>query len=843
MGKKIFRMKSICALVISVCMAHSGTSLAEEYFNPAFLEMDDAAPGGVSDLSVFERAESQTPGAYLVDISVNNEAMTAYPRNILFSKNADGKLEACITAEELGLWGVRTKSYPKLSSGEGQCADISAIPGAFTDFQFNRQRLNFSIPQIAMNTPSLDAVPPELWDEGIPAFLMNYSANSYQSRIRGIDSYNSTYLNLRPGLNIGPWRLRNYTTWQRSNHGMNKWDTVYSYIQRNIVALESQMIVGDSTAPSDVYDSVPFRGFQLSSDDDMLPSSIRNYAPVVRGVARSEAHVIVRQNGYVVYDTTVAPGAFEITDLASTGGSGDLDVTVKEADGSEQHMIIPYASLPVLQREGRFRYSLTGGQYRSYDSRTEKNTFLQGTSIYGLPWGVTLYGGLQNAGDKYQSYALGVGKNIGAWGAFSADVIHSISTPENDHKQQGQSYRIRYSKNFQQTGTNFTIAGYRYSTDGFHSLEETLGTYRSSGDIPGYISERRRNRAELMVSQDLGQTLGAFNLSLVREDFWDKTRRSLSANVGYYKNIGDVGLNINYSWNRNTELYGFAATDKVFALELTVPLDSLFGRTYASYGSTHTSGVGTRHHLGINGSSLKDYSLNWGINAAHNENNDQAVGGNISWKSGFGTLNGSYNHSRDSQQYSYGVVGGMVIHEHGITLSQQLGETIGLVNVPDVEDVRVANYPGISTDSRGYAVVPYLNPYKRNDLRIDSQTLKEDAEIAYMSEKVIPTRGAIVRAEYKTAVGHRVLLNLRQQNGSPVPFGAIATLVREKGTADTENPSIVGEEGEVFMAGMPDKGIIHVQWNNGHEQFCEAEFTANKADDLSGLWMAESVCK
>ncbi|MCP6473443.1 fimbria/pilus outer membrane usher protein, partial [Klebsiella pneumoniae] len=105
------------------------------------------------------------------------------------------------------------------------------------------------------------------------------------------------------------------------------------------------------------------------------------------------------------------------------------------------------------------------------------------TGIYGLPWGFTLYGGVQNAGNKYQSYALGVGKNIGSWGAFSADAIHSRSMSTDAGRQQGQSLRVRYSKNFLQTGTNFTIAGYRYSTSGFRSLEETLGTYRSDNNI------------------------------------------------------------------------------------------------------------------------------------------------------------------------------------------------------------------------------------------------------------------------------------------------------------------------------------------------------------------------
>ncbi len=51
-----------------------------------------------------------------------------------------------------------------------------------------------------------------------------------------------------------------------------------------------------------------------------------------------------------------------------------------------------------------------------------------------------------------------------------------------------------------------------------------------------------------------------------------------------------------------------------------------------------------------------------------------------------------------------------MIHENGITLSQSLGETIGLVKAPGAEGIGVNNYAGISTDSRGYAVVPYLTP-------------------------------------------------------------------------------------------------------------------------------------
>lgn len=46
--------------------------------------------------------------------------------------------------------------------------------------------------------------------------------------------------------------------------------------------------------------------------------------------------VSVKQNGYDVYQTTVPPGPFTIDDINSAANGGDLQVTIKEADGSIQ---------------------------------------------------------------------------------------------------------------------------------------------------------------------------------------------------------------------------------------------------------------------------------------------------------------------------------------------------------------------------------------------------------------------------------------------------------------------------------------------------------------------------
>jgi outer membrane usher protein len=99
----------------------------------------------------------------------------------------------------------------------------------------------------------------------------------------------------------------------------------------------------------------------------MLPDSQKGFAPVIHGIARG-TQVSIRQNGYEIYQSTVPPGPFTIDDLYAAGNGGDLQVTIKEADGSRQVFSVPWSTVPVLQREGHTRFALTAGEYRSGNS-------------------------------------------------------------------------------------------------------------------------------------------------------------------------------------------------------------------------------------------------------------------------------------------------------------------------------------------------------------------------------------------------------------------------------------------------------------------------------------------
>ncbi len=189
--------------------------------------------------------------------------------------------------------------------------------------------------------------------------------------------------------------------------------SVSNYIQRDIMALRSQIMIGDTRTASDVFDSTQVRGVRLYTDDDMLPSSQNGFAPVVHGIAKTNATVIIKQNGYVIYQSAVPQGAFALTDLNTTSSGGDLDVTIKEEDGSEQHFIQPFTSLAILKREGQTDVDLSIGEVRDESGFTPEVLQLQ--AMHGFPLGITLYGGTQLAND-YASAALGIGKDMGGAG-------------------------------------------------------------------------------------------------------------------------------------------------------------------------------------------------------------------------------------------------------------------------------------------------------------------------------------------------------------------------------------------------------------------------------------------
>ncbi|MEG2964681.1 MAG: fimbria/pilus outer membrane usher protein, partial [Janthinobacterium sp.] len=342
------------------------------------------------------------PGTYRGDIALNGQLKNR--QDIRIHANDDGSHPVvCVSRKLLELLGVdMTRLSPQATAllEADNCAELGKlIENATAKFVPESQQVDISIPQIALRRDARGYVSPELWDSGVTSGMLGYSFNSNHNK-SGDSAFNSAYLGLDGGFNLGAWRLRHKSalSWQQA--GGSHYQVLDTYLRRDITSLKSQLTLGDANTSGEIFDTQSVRGVQLASDDRMLPNSLRGYAPVVRGIARTSARVTIRQAGNILLETTVAPGAFVIDDLYATGYGGDLNVTVSEADGSEQRFVVPYAAVTQLLRPGTLRFGATAGVTRN-NYLSQQAGFMQGTVQYGLNNSLTGYGGVQASADYF----------------------------------------------------------------------------------------------------------------------------------------------------------------------------------------------------------------------------------------------------------------------------------------------------------------------------------------------------------------------------------------------------------------------------------------------------------
>lgn len=790
------------------------------------------------DLSPFADVGGQLPGVYRVDIYLNGNRVDT--RDVTFVASAAG-LQPELTARQLADYGVKRAAFPALRDLPDD-RPVSALgqylPDASSTLNFQQLRLDLSVPQAALDARARGYVDPAQWDQGLPALMLSYaysgSTTWYDNHAGSSDTH---YLNLRSGANLGGWRLRNYSTYSNNSQDGAHWDSINTYVQHDVQSLKGQFTAGDAYTPGTIFDSIQFRGAQLASDDNMLPDSLRGFAPVVRGIAQSNAQVTVRQNGSIIYQTYVAPGPFAITDLFPTAASGNLTVTIREASGTERSFTQPFSAVPIMQREGQLKYAASAGQYRSAYNDGHDPNFFQGSLIYGLPKDTSLYGGSIGSGN-YQSLLLGVGHGFGELGSVSFDATQANTTLYgSDERHTGQSYRLQYAKVLTDSGTSFTLAGYRYSTSGFYDFSDAndLGTRASDSWLRLY---NKRSKFQVNISQSMGSA-GSVYVAGYQQDYWQKSGYERNISTGYSLSYAGINYNLNYTY---TQSPGPDANNQQFAFSVQIPLNKWLPNSWATYSVTSDNHGAVNQQAGISGTALTDNNLNYSVQQSYaNQGTGASGNASASYQGSSGSLNVAYNYSQHNQQVNYGVQGGVVAHPYGVTLAQSLGDTLALVRAPGANGVRVQNNTGLYTDWRGYAVVPYASTYRSNRIALDTATLGDNVDIDINTQTVIPTQGALALADFKTRVGSRVLLVLTHQ-GQPVPFGAQVTQIQPAGAS--VNSGIADAEGQVYLSGMPDQGRVKVVWGSSADQQCEAAYALPATpSSTTSIRMANALCR
>ncbi|MBH2846632.1 fimbrial biogenesis outer membrane usher protein [Serratia marcescens] len=813
-------------------------------FDAAFLNVDNNT---TMDLSRFSSGSSGTPGIYKTALYVNEQLVSN--SDIEFRVRLDRSVYPCLSRDILKHINLDNNKLPPDFWGpesDSGCIDLQKkMPEAQVNYDSNEQRLDIIIPQIYMLKVARGTVSPDLWDSGIPAMLLGYNINGYSSESRG-QTFNSLFAGMNSGINLGAWYLRHNGSYTKMDRGTGNYSNINTYLQRDVPIIKGRVLIGQSNTVGDLFDTLPFTGLQLATDDRMLPESLRGYAPEIRGIARTNARVTVRQNNQVLYETSVTPGAFLINDLYPTGYGGDLYVTVHEADGSEQNFTVPYAAVAQLLRPSASRYAITAGELRS-DSVSNKPAFYQMTYQYGITNTVTGYSGLQ-LNQNY--YALQVGTAVGtSIGALSFDVtqarIHlglSENNPnlsDNDNSRSGQSYQVSYSKLINETNSNISLAAYRFSTDGYMDFLTAMQTRDAvqRGLSPDNIW-RAKNRMTLTYGQGLADSWGQLYLSGSVQNYWNKEGTDEQYQFGYNNYYKKLSWGVSVS--RNYSSYGTQQTNYLLSFSLPLGRDDQLHTPQFRTELTHDTSGRTGQQVSLSGTGGEDNQYSYGVTTMHGNQGLGTTGSlSSSYRGTISALSAAVSTGKSFRSASAGISGTMVGHSGGLTFTPYTSDTFALVEAKGAEGAKASSYPGVRIDSQGYALVPYLTPYQMNDISIDPKGMSDQSELVNTSQKTAPYSGAVVKMKYDTKSGTAILINAIWNN-QPVPFGA--------DVLDSGGNIIgtTGQGGQIYARVVKDKDQLRVKWGDAQSTQCVLTYQlmpVAKGKTGTRLQQFDSICR
>jgi outer membrane usher protein len=820
---------------------------------------------GISvDLSRFDRAGYVPAGTYRGDVSLNNQWRAR--TDIVFEDVAGTNATApCYDAAALTRYGIDLHKVATDAAHPARkqipdgtfCGNIGDyIPDAAASFDASDQSLSLSVPQIYTLRNARGYVDPSQWDSGINAGVLSYNSNFYRSSSYGATS-STAYLGLNGSLNFGSWHLNHLGSLNWSSRLGKRYQNNATYLQHDIPAWQAQAVAGDTFTSGNFFDSVRVRGVSLYTDDRMLPQSLRGYAPVVRGIADTNAHVVIRQNGYIIYDTTVAPGPFVIDDLYPTGYGGDLDVEVTEADGRVRRFSQPYAAVAQLLRPGQQRWSFTAGKVKQA-SLLDGPTIVQGTYQRGLN---NLFTGYTGAiiGSGYRSALIGTALNTDA-GAFSTDLTYANNSLPGRSSTSGLSMRLGYNKVLSDTGTTLNLGAYRYSTSGFVGLSDAVAMRDAVARDYSSPLLRQRNRFDLTLNQPLGDRsqYGQFYLTGSMINYWNGSGRQVNYSAGYSNNWKQLSYSISAQRTTQSVASFGPGVGPVFAtipgasdayipssqptirdtqvfVNFSLPLGRADKAPLFSSSVNHSSSTGTSSQASLSGRLGNDNRISYGASLGRNGDTTNAAL-NAQYIGSMGNVGGTYSYSTGYHAGSLGLSGTVVAHRDGVTFSPPAGDTIGLVHAPGAAGAQLSGIQGAAVDKNGYAIVPNLMPYLLNTVTLDPKGTGANVEFKDTSQNVAPRAGTVVRLNYHVDSSTMLLIDAKLNDGRAIPFGA--DVLDEHG----KNVGVAGQASRLMVRGIDADTTLIVRWGAGEGDSCRlpVKLPAGKPSDVETI---HAVCE
>lgn len=698
---------------------------------------------------------------------------------------ADGILFAPI--EALDEWRLqRRPSLPTMEQRGITWFALATLPGfdAQIDWANQTLTLTFSSQAFVATTLAAEQEKRPALTPAIPAAFLNYDISymrsSWQNSMSAQELGALTEIGFSGNMGVV---TSSFVGLNLNGHDRNlprRWHRLETTYTHDYPEQNFSMRIGDSRTVGGLWGrSMLFGGVQLSRNFALTPGFMTQPIPVLIGTASTPSTVDIYINDALRQTAQVPAGPFTIDSFPVFSGAGQARIVIRDLLGRETVLEQNLFSHSELLEQGLNDWSIELGATRlnlGTASSQYGERFSSGLWRYGLSKLATLEAHAE-LGQVVKDGGLGASIAIGGQTLIQAALSWSA------HRDVGTGHQWLFG-----IERNESSHSYALRIDGTSPRYRWLG----SPDTP-------LHRLQLSGSYSLAVAPTTI-LALGMTHAQSALGRALSSlSLNYSMRIGQRGA-LTF-----TAMHVQGATNgTAIGLSFVMPLQ----------GQSNLAGHGTYR----SGQSETYLSTSKGL-AAETGDGWRVLGG---IRNGRPLSEGSWYHQGnkglitvdlvdDSAQQTLrlGGKGGFVLIDGHVMASRTIQDSFALIEVPGYSDVSVG-FQGsrqTRTDAYGFALLPQLQAFTRNNILLDPSELPIGAELDSIEQVVIPPWHSGVKVTFPVRSGRSALLKIVLDDGAPAPIGAQVQLL------GSNHSFIIGRRGEVFITGMQDTDNIRIDWN------------------------------
>ena len=714
-------------------------------------------------------------------------------------------LEVLLNGAPVGIWPIVERNGEAFAppeafeawrvqrSGQGQPLEykgltyfpVSSLPGAnvHVDVVQSTLRLDVAAEAFAGIRTQRQQAASVAQDAVVPSVFLNYDVNYNHSHFRDADGNRSLGMlgelgySTTLGLLTNSFAVRDLVTSLPETRA--KLLRLETTMRRDLPEQGLTLNLGDATSRSG-YLGRPtlFGGIQIGSNFGLAPQVNRQPLPVIMGQTLAPSTVQLYVNDVLRQTARVPAGQFTIDSLPAIVGNGDVSVVVRDILGRETVITQPFFISADLLAPGLNDWSLEAGRLREdlgSSSSHYGSPFASGMWRRGLTPTVTAE---SRAEVSRTRSTLGLAGVAALGGSYLARAGLAGSSDE----QLGQG--ARWSVGLDWRGkANSVLVNAAGSSRVFRYLAEPASAVPS----------------RLEVAAQAGFFLGPYGRlgAGLAMQFPYGTQRISTASLTYTTVLRD-------NWQLNvgvSRVVGLSSATG-FSISVNIPLS----KRSAALVSAQSRGGRLDAYSSFSRSPEGAYGTAWRVLGGYQgEPRGEA---SIYHFGTSGIASGDVSATREGTHLRLGAVGGLLYTSGKVYAMPRHDSSAALVHVPGYKGVGVGLGQQVSTrtDSDGYALVPRLNAYQSNPIRLDPNARPSTPEIDRSERPAGPAGRGVARVVFPVRGGRAAVIRVVLEDGQPAPSGATVRIAQEP------RDFYVGRRGEAYVTGLQARNRLRLSW-------------------------------